>query len=278
MLLSIILYAVNVLILRAAAQHTAAAGGFAGTAFRGAIGLLLVGAVFGRRGLQTRHLIRHPLVLARGAVGAVALLLFYLTIPRLGAGRAVILNLTYPVFGALMAALWIGEPLARRQLAWMLVSLCGLAIFLGRDALQPGAMIWEAVGILAAILAGGAVVLIRALRHTEHPSTVYASQCLWSLGITIPWWPEALRELSVPVMSALAAAAVLVGIAQLAMTHAFRSLSVARGSAIQMLLPLLTTLGGLAFFDERLETIEIAAAILTLWGTYQAVAGGKDER
>ncbi len=67
------------------------------------------------------------------------------------------------------------------------------------------------------------------------------------------------------ICSALAAAAaVLVSIAQLAMTHAFRSLSVARGSAIQMLLPLLTTVGGMAFFEEHLEPLEIAAALLTL--------------
>jgi len=271
MLFSIVLYATNVLILREVARHAAGADAAAATAFRGAIGLLLVGAVFGGRGLQAKHLVRHPLVLARGAVGAVAILLFYLTIPRLGAGRAVILNLTYPVFGAVMAAFWIGEPLARRQLVWMLVSLAGLAVFLGADALRPGAFTWEAVGIAGAILAGGSVVLIRQLRHTEHPSTVYASQCLWSLAVTAPWWSGALRHLSIPVMATLAAAALLVGIAQLAMTHAFRSLSVVRGSAIQMLLPLLTTVGGLAFFDERLTPIEIAGAILTLWGTAQAV-------
>lgn len=271
MLLSIVLYAGNVLILRAAAEASPVADAWVATAFRGVIGLVLVAALFGGRGFQARNLVSRPLVLARGLVGAVAILLFYFTIPQLGAGRAVILNLTYPVFAGLMAQYWIGESMSRRQWGWMLASLVGLMIFLGSDAWKPGAVVWELVGLLGAITAGGAVVLIRELRHTEHPSTVFASQCLWSLALTLPFSFGSVRSLPSGVLAALIGAAVLVGLAQLAMTHAFRSLSVARGSAIQMLLPLLTTLGGMALFNERLSLLELLGAALTLWGTFEAV-------
>lgn len=271
MLLSIVLYAANVLILRAASQASPLADAWVATAFRGSIGLVLVAALFGGRGFQASSLIHRPLVLARGIVGAGAILLFYFTIPHLGAGRAVILNLTYPVFAGIMARFWIGESLSRRQLGWMLLSLAGLALFLGGDAWKPGALRWELIGLLGAVAAGGAVVLIRELRHTEHPSTVFASQCLWSLVLTVPFSIGPLQSLPHDVAAALIAAAVLVGLAQLAMTHAFRSLSVARGSAIQMLLPLLTTAGGMALFGERLSGVELVGAALTLWGTYEAV-------
>ncbi len=271
MLLSIVLYAGNVLVLRAVARVSPEADAWVATAFRGGVGIILVAALFGGRGFQSMNLIRRPLVLARGMVGAVAILLFYFTIPHLGAGRAVILNLTYPVFGGLMARYWIGEPMTRRQFAWMGVSLAGLTVLLGGDAWKPGALVWESLGLLGAIAAGGAVVLIRELRHTEHPSTVFASQCLWSLMLTLPVCAGSLRSLPPGAMAALMAAAVLVGFAQLAMTHAFRSLSVARGSAIQMLLPVLTTAGGLALFGERLNGFELMGAGLTVWGTFQAV-------
>lgn len=270
MLLSIVLFAGNVLVLRALTLRAPWVDGYVATVFRGAIGLVIVVAGFGGRGFQPGHL-RRPLVLARGAVGAAGILLFYLTIPHLGAGRSVILNLTFPIFGAVMAAAWLGEVLTRRQLGWMLASLLGLAIFLGGDALKGRVSGYEVLGLLGAVTAGGAVVLIRLLRHSEHPATVYASQCVWSLLVALPIAAPTLPRLTAGLVAGLGVAAVLVGAAQLAMTHAFRSLSVARGSAIQMLLPLLTTTGGVLFFGEILSAVELAGAALTVWGTAQSV-------
>lgn len=270
MLLSIILFAANVLVLRALTLQAPWVDGYVATLFRGAVGLVIAAVGFGGRGFQPGHL-RRPLVLARGAVGVAGIVLFYLTIPPLGASRSVILNLTYPVFGAVMAAAWIGESLDRRQLGWMVASLLGLAVFLGGDLRGGRVSAFEVVGLLGAVTAGGAVVLIRLLRHTEHPATVYASQCVWSLLVALPWALPVVPRLSAGVVAGLTGAAVLVGGAQLAMTHAFRGLSVARGSAIQMLLPLLTTSGGVLLFGERLTAMELAGAALTVWGTAQAV-------
>jgi len=166
MLLSIVLFALNVLLIRAVALHTPSADGHVALVFRGAIGLMVVWVAFRGRGLEAGHLFRRPLVLARGAVGGVATLIFYLTITPLGAGRAVILNLTYPIFAAVMAALWIGEPIVRRQLGWMVVSFVGLVIFLGGKALKGGVTGYEYLGLAGAVSAGAAVVLIRLLRHS----------------------------------------------------------------------------------------------------------------
>jgi drug/metabolite transporter (DMT)-like permease len=69
----------------------------------------------------------------------------------------------------------------------------------------------------------------------------------------------------------MALGAAIVAIAQLAMTHAYRTLSVARGSSIQMLLPITTAIGGYLFFDERFSSIEILGATLTLLATWQVI-------
>jgi drug/metabolite transporter (DMT)-like permease len=66
-------------------------------------------------------------------------------------------------------------------------------------------------------------------------------------------------------------AAVIVAIAQLAMTYSYRTLSVARGSSMQMLLPILTALGGYFLFDETFTSIGITGALLTLLATWQVL-------
>jgi S-adenosylmethionine uptake transporter len=271
MLLSLVFFAANVLILRGVSLHTPVADGPMATAFRGLVGLVIVGVGYRGRGLNGRSLIREPLVLARGAVGATSILLFYLTISQLGAGRAVILNLTFPLFGAVMAAAWLQEPLRKRQLAWMCVALAGLGVFFSRTAFQGTFSRYEVYGVLGAFIAGVAVVLIRLLRHREHPATVFGSQCLWSLGVALPFCVQNLAQLPGSAVAGLCLAAICVAVAQLALTYAFGTLSVARGSAIQMLLPLLTALGGWLLYGERLTRTELAGGALTLVATWLAV-------
>ena len=55
------------------------------------------------------------------------------------------------------------------------------------------------------------------------------------------------------------------------MTHAYRDLDVTRGSAIQMLLPILTGLGGVMLFGESFTPLELAGAALTLVATWQVL-------
>ena len=70
-------------------------------------------------------------------------------------------------------------------------------------------------------------------------------------------------------------AGVCAGVGQLTMTRAFRDLPVAEGSLIQMLVPLGTALGGMAFFHEHFSPQEILGAALILGGTaYNAVPRG----
>lgn len=268
MLLSIVLFAVNVLLLRAIAADGAVA-----SIFRGAVGWLVILVAFHRRGFEPRRLFASPMLLLRGVVGAAGILLFYVTIPHLGAGRAVILNLTYPIFGAVMAAVWLKESLQGRQLAWMLVGLVGLGVFFAGSAFHGGITRYEVLAVLGAIVAGVAVVLIRMLSRTEHASTIYASQCVWSFMAGLPLGARALGEVSFTAMGVMVAASVLVSVGQLALTQSFRTLSVAKGSSIQMLLPLATAVGGALFFGERYTAMELCGASITLGATWLVVRG-----
>lgn len=271
MLVSVILFATNTLMIRAAALHNAGADGWVGILFRGVVGLIVVYAMFGfGRGLQPKRLFKGKLITLRGIVGAASTLAFYITIVKLGASRAVILNLTYPVFATAIAAVWLKERLSRAAMLWMLAGFCGLVIFLSKDGNLLSPSPYDLLALAGALGAGWVVVIIRRLRHEEHPSTIYASQAFYSLALTIP------AAGKVPALPGnawfyLVGGAVIVTLAQLIMTRAYQFMSVSRGSSLQMLLPVATACGGYLFFGEVFHAVEIAGAMLTLVATWRVV-------
>jgi drug/metabolite transporter (DMT)-like permease len=274
MLASVGLFAVNTLMIRAISLHNPAVNGWLATAFRGGVGLIVVFTVFGKgRGLQPARLFQGRLITIRGVVGACSIVAFYISIVKMGAARAVILNLTYPMFASVIAAFWLKEKLNRAAVGWMVVGFAGLVIFLGGagQLLRPSA--YDLLALGGAIGAGWVVVIIRRLRHEEHPATIYASQAFYSLAIAAPV-AGGLPSLPAAVWCGLVTAAVIVTAAQLVMTRAYQKMSVTRGSSLQMLLPLVTALGGFLFFGETFKPLEIGGAVVTLLATWRVVASG----
>ena len=271
MLGSVVLFAINTLLIRAVALHTPAADGWVAIIFRGGIGLLVVYALYGiGRGLESKRLFTGRLITLRGIVGAVSTIAFYITVIKLGAGRAVIINLTYPIFASVIAAIWLKERLSRAAMVWMLIGFCGLVVFLSQDGqlLRPTG--YDLLALAGAVGSGWVVVIIRRLRHEEHPATIYASQALYSMLIASPAVIK-LPALPPSAWLGLTAGAVIVTLAQLIMTRAYQFMSVSRGSSLQMLLPLVTALGGFVFFGEVFHPLEIAGALLTLLATWRVV-------
>lgn len=269
MLLSVVLFAVNTLLLRSIAMHVPAADGWLAALYRGTVGMLMVALLYGfGRGLSLKALVGSRLVALRGIVGALSIAAFYLTIPTLGASRAVVLNLTYPIFATLIAAWWLKERFTRGALLWMSGGFVGLAVFIGGDG-AGGFSAWDLLALAGAVGAGIVVVLIRKLRATEHAGTIYASQCFYSILLALPVRGGEVTALPAAGHFTLAGAAIVVGVAQLVMTNAYRNLPVSKGSAVQMLLPVVTAAGAFAIFGERFTGIELAGAALTLLATWR---------
>ncbi|GAA5480439.1 DMT family transporter [Haloferula helveola] len=270
MLGSVVLFAVNALLIKGISLAVPAADGWVASLFRGAVGMAIVWIAFRKRGFEPRHLCTRPLLIFRGLLGGFGILAFYLTVVHLGAGRAAIINLSYPIFGSLFAAAFLKEVPPLRAWLWMTAGFAGLVIFLGGGLdLTIGG--YDLLAVAGAVAAGGVVTLIRQLRHTEHTSTIYASQCAASALFAAG--PAAGPSLGLPTGAFLlmTVAGIIVAVAQLAMTHAYRSLSVARGSSLQMLLPLLTAVGGYLCFGETFTSVEIGGAALTLVATWQVI-------
>lgn len=272
MLASVVLFTINTLMVRWLSLQFHEVDGWQVTLFRGLAGIILVWMLFTRgRGLKVGHLITRPLVLARGVLGAGGIYLYYLSIIHLGAGRAVVINLTYPIFASIIAAVFLKEALNKRKLGWILVGFCGLVIFLGDQSLASGISKYDMLALLGAVFAASVVVLIRKLHGSEHTSTIYASQCVYGALLAIPFAAPDLPALPVDTSIWLLVAGGIVTFGQLFMTYAYKHLDISTGASIQMLLPICTALGGYFLFQERFTMIELAGATLTLLATYQVM-------
>jgi drug/metabolite transporter (DMT)-like permease len=115
-----------------------------------------------------------PALIFRGLIGAAAITLYFLGIDGIGAGLATLIQNTYPVFAALLAALFLGERFSPRLGLALVFSLAGVATVV----LGPGASMAEGtvVGALcaagSALLAATAVTAVRHLRRSESASLI----------------------------------------------------------------------------------------------------------
>lgn len=273
MLASVVLFTANTLLIKAASLATAGADGWMASLFRGVIGIVLLQVLYGKGGkLGWRRMFSNRLVVARGLIGGVAIILFYITITELGAARATVLNLTYPMFATVIAAFWLGEkvPVATRW--WLVAALAGLMVFLGIGSLAETPSAYDLLALLGALAAGWVVVIIRKLRHDEHPATIYGSLAVCTLLMGLPSVGK-LPALPPSGWGLLALAGFIVTFGQLMMTSAYQRLPIARGASLQMSLPVLTAVGAFAFFGESFETHELIGAVLTLFAIWRVAAG-----
>jgi drug/metabolite transporter (DMT)-like permease len=268
MLISIFFFTVNTLAVRALALAIPACDGWVVTLFRGIAGTLVVLALYSRSGhLRLATLLNQPLMIARGLLGAIGVTLYYIAVIELGAARAVVINLSYPIFAALLARVVLKETLSTKQLFWITSGFLGLVIFLAPKALSSGVGFYDLVALAGAVTAAGVVVLIRKLHQSEHGSTIFASQAVYCALLAIPFTQGDPFTLSSTAIFYLFVAGLIVAAGQLTMTFAYRHLEVSKGASLQLLLPIATGLGAWIFFDETFGPIEFLGAALTLLAT-----------
>lgn len=229
-------------------------------------GLAVVGAVYHRE-FQPRNLFNNSRLITRGIIGGIATVAYYVTIEHLGAGRATFIGNTYVVWGGLIAVWVLSERFTPALAIGCIITLIGLAMLTNMlgTAMHPG--IYDVLALLTAFASATVIVLIRQLHHTEHTSTIYASQCIY--GLIICGGPALMFTDSLPDGSwwIIIGASLTSAIGQLTMTRAFRDLTVAEGSLLQMLVPLGVAIGGVAMFGEHYSATELAGAALILAGT-----------
>lgn len=221
-----------------------------------------------RRALTFQRL---DLLLYRGLFGGTAVLLYFLAIGHLEVGLATLLNYTSPIFSVLFAALFLGEAADRRLLPALAAALCGLPLAAGVAGSRPVLGTWVAVGLISAVLSGGAVAAIRAARRTEGSWAIFGSFTLCGLFATAPFGLVHYLQPTRREWLLLAAVGASSVVAQLGMTHAYRWVTNLQAGVLYQLTVVLTILLGAVFLGDRLSALQLLGALLVVGGVLAVV-------
>lgn len=246
--------------------------GWVASTYRAIIGLAVVVAMQDRTGKLALHrIVTRPLLFARGLIGGATIPVYYICIIELGPGRAGLIGGSWPLFGAVFAAVLLGERLLRRYFIYIALAMGGLIAVFASNGLEVGKPGYDLLSVSGAAAAGLCVVLIRHLRHTENTSNIFASQCVFTLLIAgFTAGPNLLIHDPLA-LGLVLLASVTVIVAQLCITEAFRSINVAKGSTLQMLTPALTVLASSLLLGESFSLPELIGGAAVLYASYQIV-------
>jgi drug/metabolite transporter (DMT)-like permease len=235
-----------------------------------AAALLPVLALRGGLG-QLRRRPGHVLVV--GAINSALpfCLLAYATL-SVTAGLASILNATSPLWGGIVAHLWLRDRLGPSRIAGLVVGFAGVAfLFWGRASFRPGGAGLAVVAALAATLSYGVAASYakRFLAGVDALAASAGSQLAATLLLApaaAATWPDG------PVSPRAWGAVLVLGIACTAVAYVlyFRliaSVGPARAIAVTFLIPAFAIAWGALFLGEAVTARMLAGAAIVLAGT-----------
>jgi len=233
--------------------------------FRFAVGLAFVGtlAMFRRIELQFNH---SKLLLARGVIGTAGVYFLYVAISKIGLGRGTVISYSYPVFASIFGFVMLKERVRLSQAIAIVIALVGIWLIC-RDRIVDAAEVegkYYAMAVFGAMCSGLAVVLVRKLRASDSSFAIYLAQCVmgfWMMILPANIKPVELNYLGGLLLVAIGLSA---SAAQIFMTYAYAHISVATGSLICMLVPVLTTAIGLLFFGESISATALIGMVLVI--------------
>lgn len=215
-------------------------------------------------------------VVLRGAVGALAITLYFVGIDGAGAALAALLQSTYPVFAAAIAVPLLGERFTRRIAVGLLLDLLGAAlVFGGEIRVAPGALRGMLAAAGAAVLSGAAIATARGLRASESASLITT----WFMAIgalaTAPSLATGLPPLHAALLAALACVVASSVAAQWLLHHSLGHHSAARASLVAATGVVTAAVLESAILGRGLDAPVVAGAALMLAAV--GVASGDPE-
>lgn len=188
--------------------------------YRNLFGLLLLLPILLTTGLSSLKTQKIHLHLLRASVGLSAMYGFFYVLGNMPLAEAFLVKLTTPFFMPIIAAIWLGESIRRKNIAAIAVGFIGVIFILrpGTDTFTPIALI----GIGAAFLAGTAKVCIRLMGSTESSVTIVfyfglISSILASIPLIWSWQVPLAQNWPWIVLMGLAGT-----LGQLSLTRAYR--------------------------------------------------------
>lgn len=201
----------------------------------------------------------------RGVFGSLAMTLYYIAIGLGSAGRASLLNNTFPIFVAVISFFILRERVRAVTAAGILLAFTGVAFVLADGS--AGTLAGDLAGLASGILGGVSYHFNKRATRTEDPIVIYLAVCLVGMSFNAFSVPEALAvDPSQGLLLLLAGAGAYA--AQVAITIGLARIDTTAGSVHTFAKIPLTILGGILIFRDPatfrffLGTALLAAGIL----------------
>lgn len=203
--------------------------------------------------------------LGRGVFGSLAMTLYYVAIGMGSAGRASLLNNTFPIFVAVISIFVLRERVRPVTVAGILLAFVGVAFVLADGSTATLAA--DLIGLASGILGGISYHFNKRATRTEHPIVIYLAVCLIGLAFNAFSLPE-IAAVNPAAAALLVLAALAAYFAQVAVTVGLAKIDATAGSVHTFAKIPLTIAGGIFLFGNPakpaflLGTFLLAAGIL----------------
>lgn len=222
-------------------------------AARSVVSLAISYADVRRKGLSPWGTHR-ALLMARGGIGALALICVYYAITTLPLAEATLLQYMHPLFTALLGLLLLREGIQFSTVVCIALSLTGLVVMVQPDVLAGSAPALPRLSVLVA-LAGAfgsaiAYVLVRRLSQREDASVIifYFPLIALPLSLALPGGDFVVPGLEALVLLLLVGIFTQVG--QVGLTHAMRFESAGKAAAYSYVQVIFAVVLGWVVFGE----------------------------
>jgi drug/metabolite transporter (DMT)-like permease len=209
--------------------------------------------------------------LLRAAAGLSAMYCFFIALKLLRLADAMLLCYTLPIFIPIIEWCWLKEPVSRQTKIAVIVGFIGIAL-----VLKPGFGLFQAaglVGLASGLLAALAIVGIRRMTATEPVVRVVFYFTVFGTLVSAVPLAWAWKNPDGPILWVLCAMGVLAIMAQMCLTKGYSLAPAGQVGPFNYGNVVFAALLGWIFWDETLDGLTLAGAVLTclagIIATYQ---------
>jgi len=195
-----------------------------------------------------------PLLIARGMVGAFALMFVYYAVTTLPLAEATVLQYLHPVFTAILALFFLKEVIQRSTFACIAISLLGLFIIIQPNLQVDGGIQypWLSIGagVLGAVGSAIAYIIIKKLTKTDDSSVIIFYFPMIALPISIVMLGSDFVVPSLTATGLLILVGIFTQIGQVGLTKALNSADASKATGYAYVQVLFSVLIGWVYFSE----------------------------
>ncbi|PZX43154.1 EamA domain-containing membrane protein RarD [Nonlabens dokdonensis] len=207
---------------------------------------------------------KRMLLIARGVIGAISLILFFLSLKYLPVGTAVTLRYLSPIFAAIFAVIWLKETIKPLQWLFFFMALTGVFVLQGFDGTTS--LIGLLLVLTSALCMGLVFVVISKIGKQDHPMVII--NYFMIIG-TVLGGLLALNDWKTPVGNEwflLLGLGVVGFIGQLFMTKSFQIASTNQVAPLKYLEVIFTVIIGVVWFLEIYTIWSVVGILLVITG------------